>query len=47
MDVPAMQQWKKGLRLKGTTRSQEGKDIWQDLQEEQLKVVKQIFGTSV
>jgi hypothetical protein len=29
-----MLQWNKGPRLKGATMSEEGADIWQDLQED-------------
>jgi hypothetical protein len=32
-DAPGMQQWNEGLRLKGAATSEEGDDIWQDLQE--------------
>jgi hypothetical protein len=33
-DMPGIQQWNKGLRLKGTAMLKEGEDIQQDLQED-------------
>jgi hypothetical protein len=34
MEVPRMQQWNKKLRCKTADMSEEGEDIWQDLQED-------------
>jgi hypothetical protein len=33
-DAPRKQQWNNEPRLKGATMSEEGEDIWQDLQED-------------
>jgi hypothetical protein len=43
MDVPGMQQWNEGPRLKEAAMSEEGDDIQQDLQEDsRAKIEKPI-----